>query len=395
MVSAVIVVSKILRTGEYSRIFNPYNPWMQGLYSLLFEYQKFYITRGYEPDKIIFNEIQLVLKNMHLNENQLRESTLFRDFDNQNTRNNELMHLKRKIEREPLIILPEIIEEQPESTKIEVSFNRNNFSQESQYKQEAFEDEKVIIVESGQKFPNINPQFLQQMVNQGINVAMRDIIEAVILRVIPIASITTRSLVLKDFALELDPEKLKFAAHSTAKSLAGMLAQITCKDILKYQFMKSLKDLVYQSQDPVMRALNDEEKKDLIETLTKENSEIGCKKIIDEVQKRAIDNISKDDSILQEIGKREKYQQDGVEFRNFNNMGIFERLPDVLKPQVTGLTDAEFQVYQDYDNIENMIESVLDDEHDSNPRSSREESKTPTTNENQNHKILSRRFVKF
>ena len=115
------------------------------------------------------------------------------------------------------------------------------------------------------------------MVNQGINVAMREIIEAVVRRVIPIASITTRSLVLKDFALDQDPEKLRLASQSTAKSLAGMLAQITCKDILKYQFMKSLKDLINQSQNDIVRGLSEEEKKDLIEIITKENSEIGCK----------------------------------------------------------------------------------------------------------------------
>jgi hypothetical protein len=56
---------------------------------------------------------------------------------------------------------------------------------------------------------------------------MNEIIDMVIRRVIPIASITTRVLVLKDFVLEPDPEKLKQASISTAKSLAGMLAQIT------------------------------------------------------------------------------------------------------------------------------------------------------------------------
>lgn len=125
MVSAVIVVSKILRCGEYSRVFNPYNPWMQGLYSILIEYQKFHLTNRFEPDKIISNEIQLVLKNMRMNVNLLRESTLFRDYDNKNQMNNELKHLQMKIARKPLIILPDIVEEisiQPEISKIEVIF---------------------------------------------------------------------------------------------------------------------------------------------------------------------------------------------------------------------------------------------------------------------------------
>lgn len=61
-----------------------------------------------------------------MNKNQLRESTLFRDYDNKNQMNNELKHLQMKIARKPLIILPDVVEEisiQPEISKIEVIFN--------------------------------------------------------------------------------------------------------------------------------------------------------------------------------------------------------------------------------------------------------------------------------
>lgn len=67
---------------------------------------------------------------------------------------------------------------------------------------------------------------------------MKEIREAVIKRVIPITLITTRQLILKDFALEPDPNKLKQASISASKSLAGMLAQITCKEPLKHQLTK-------------------------------------------------------------------------------------------------------------------------------------------------------------
>lgn len=224
-----------------------------------------------------------------------------------------------------------------------------------------FNSERVNIDESSEKFSNIDPKILKSLVIRGINYAMKEIIDAVIRRVIPIASITTRSLVLKDFALETDPSKLKSAAEITSKSLAGMLALITCKDILKYQFMKSLKDLVYSSQNQQVRSLDDQGKKELIELLSKENSEIGCKQIIDEVKKQALSNIEKDDSINQEIAKRQKYQHDGIEFRDLSVLHQFNRLPEILRPQEAGLTDPEYQVYQDYDGIEDMIESVLED----------------------------------
>lgn len=219
---------------------------------------------------------------------------------------------------------------------------------------------------------------------------MREIIDAVIRRVIPIASITTRLLILKDFALEPDPEKLRQASQSTVKSLAGMLAQITCKDILKYQFQKSLKDLVLHTTNSVLISFDEEDKKELIETIIKENSEIGCKKIISAVQKDALKTISKEDSIVDAINKRERYQKDGTDFRDLSNMANFNKLPGLLKPTDVGLTDAEFQVYKDFDGIQDMVESILED--DSNTQIN-EEMKIQIPQGSQEQQMIVQRFI--
>jgi hypothetical protein len=356
----MLVVCKILRTGENSKMFSPYNPWMLGLYAMLIEYRNYYLGQNPDTDKIINNEIQLVLKNRNADMEHLRESTLFRDFDQKNIANRELVYLHNKIVADPYIILPEIpvilvqneIFEEAKDEEIDPSDQYSN----------SFDQDKVIIEESCVKYPNLSPEFLKVLANQGINQAMREIIDAVIRRVIPIASITTRLLILKDFALEPDPEKLREASQSTVKSLAGMLAQITCKDILKYQFAKSLKDLVLHTTNSVLSSFDEEDKKELIETIIRENSEIGCKKIISAVQKDALKTISKEDSIVEAISKRERYQKDGTDFRDLSNMANFNKLPGLLKPSENGLTEAEFQVYKDFDGIQDMVETVLDED---------------------------------
>ena len=397
MTIVIMVVCKILRTGEKSRIFTPYNPWMIGIYSMLLEYITYYSAGNSEQDSNIGKEIQLVLRNRKIDMDPLGESRLFRDFDQKNSKNKEIVFLNHKMLNDPLIQLPNI----PLQMKPEVPMNEDGKQEEvlgdEQY-DNIFNLDIVVVSESSKKFPQIDQNHLKMLTKQGINQAMREIIQAVIRRVIPIASITTRLLVLKDFALEPDPEKLRQASICTAKSLAGMLAQITCKDILKYQFIKSLKDLVFPSTDGTLSSLSEEQKRDLIETITKENSEIGCNKIVAAVQNEALNNISKDDSISEAILKRKEYQENGTDFRDLSNIENFNKLPPLLKPLDTGLTDAEFQVYQDFETIaanelENQIQQdtfrLLDDDHPA----ANEEVKTSYNQNTIENKTISDNFL--
>lgn len=48
-----------------------------------------------------------------------------------------------------------------------------------------------------------------------------------------IAGISTRELVAKDYATELNDEKVRRAGHFMAQKLAGSLALVTCKEPLK------------------------------------------------------------------------------------------------------------------------------------------------------------------
>ncbi len=52
-------------------------------------------------------------------------------------------------------------------------------------------------------------------------------------RSVTIAGISTRELVVKDFASESNEDKLRKAAHLMGQKLAGSLALVTCKEPLK------------------------------------------------------------------------------------------------------------------------------------------------------------------
>lgn len=124
--------------------------------------------------------------------------------------------------------------------------------------------------------PNI-PLFRQQpqlkkAVYISINRAIQDVIAPVVDRLVMIASITTRELVLKDFAMEPDENKMLQASFSMVQSLAGNLASITCKDPLRAAIMNNLRNtLGVPPGKPIPAHLEH-----AIQTVVADNLELAC-----------------------------------------------------------------------------------------------------------------------
>lgn len=63
---------------------------------------------------------------------------------------------------------------------------------------------------------------LKRLVHIAISRAIQEIIGPVVERSVTIAAISTRELIVKDFALESDETKMRKAAHLMAQNLAGL-----------------------------------------------------------------------------------------------------------------------------------------------------------------------------
>lgn len=346
---AILVVCKILRTGEKSKIFNPNNPWMRGMYSVLIEYFTYFI-KSPDIDRNAEKEIQLVLKVRGQMSNPIEETFIFRDYVSKNQHNTELNYLLMKIQTDPLIVCPKSLEpigesRSEEGQKVDLSLlmEPSDSSNEQAYSIKTNETMKV--------FPNMNEEYLKALINSAVISAIREIREPVIRRVVPITLITTRVMVLKDFALDPDPEKLRKASVYTAKSLSGMLAQITCKEPLKQQLARMLKEIIVNTDNTYLKSLTEEERKNLIEIIRNENIEIGCQKVRLEIQREAVVGISREEGILEAIRLREAAIAQGKQYRDFSNIENFNKLPDLLKPSETGLSESDFQVYQDFETM--------------------------------------------
>jgi hypothetical protein len=160
-----------------------------------------------------------------------------------------------------------------------------------------------------------------------------------------ISLVTTRDLVLKDFSLEKDEKKFKNAAYLCIKSLAGSLAMVTCKEPLRTNFSSNLKEqLIKKGFDSEF--LNEQ----LINNSTNNNNdilEIGCNYIQNYVVKRAIDKIDKDKIIKDELLKRKNQKPE----EKSDVLKKMKNLPDLLRPNLNGLTFEQYKIYEDFDKV--------------------------------------------
>jgi len=93
-------------------------------------------------------------------------------------------------------------------------------------------------------FPWLNleaEQKLRDVVAKAVDSSIVEILPPVVDRSVTIALITTKELVLKDFAFDGDFNKVMRAADLIVQNLAGSLALVTCREPLKMSLTTNLK----------------------------------------------------------------------------------------------------------------------------------------------------------
>lgn len=82
---------------------------------------------------------------------------------------------------------------------------------------------------------------IKNIIGEAVFTSIKEILPPVVDRSVTIALITTRELVIKDFAFDPSQEKVLRAADLIVKNLAGSLALVTCREPLKMSLTNNLK----------------------------------------------------------------------------------------------------------------------------------------------------------
>lgn len=296
-------VCKILVCGKES-IFKPNNAWMSAMLSLLSEIMDF-------PDnKVALNcEIELVFKTFNIRKDDIPPSRVFRERERRKGYGSE-MKLSRGLTDNRLMI--------------------NELPQYINY------DQSIL-----QKL-NLNPTDFRNVISQALDRAINDIISLVISRSVTIALITTKELVLKDFALEPDEMKLIKGANLIIQNLAGNLALITTREPLKSSFVQNLRAILENS------SLDSEERDNLIQAVGMDVIDLGCALIKKTVINKAIDDVNNDPFIIEAVEKRKAFREKGMTYYDETVFKTTQQLPEPLRPTLGGLTRDQIKIYEEF-----------------------------------------------
>ncbi|CAM9216626.1 unnamed protein product, partial [Ectocarpus fasciculatus] len=224
--------------------------------------------------------------------------------------------------------------------------------------------------------PNIqffvkNPA-MRRVVPLAVDRAIREIIHAVVERSVTIAGVTTKQLVLKDFAEEPNEQNLRSAAHLMISNLAGSMALVTCKEPLRVSIGNHIRSLLAQS-------ISDQSVlEQIVQVCSNDNLELGCMLIEKAATEKAVRDV--DESMASAIQARRKHRETGQPFVDPAILkGRYPKeLPEMLRAKAGGLSQQQLSVYEGFQrHARNAPAASLHKEADASGKNSGPTSQTP------------------
>jgi CCR4-NOT transcription complex subunit 1 len=190
---------------------------------------------------------------------------------------------------------------------------------------------------------------LRQLVACAVDLAIKDFTKPHIMqRSVGIALVTTREIVLKDFAFEPDEEKMLRATEAMTAKLAGNLALATCTEPIKNSIKEYLEHFL-ESQT----TLTEDARKTIKDIATLDNLSLACNMVKKHVVEKAMHELGRDRAIQAAVQKRRLARERGERFVENDYIQVSRNLPNFAKPSTNGLTPEEIQIYKNFASTDN------------------------------------------
>jgi CCR4-NOT transcription complex subunit 1 len=211
---------------------------------------------------------------------------------------------------------------------------------------------QLLQSQPGSVLSSLNTTSLKRWVPIAVDRAIREIIQPVVERSVTIACITTKEIVVKDFAMESDEAKMRKAGQLMVANLAGSLALVTCREPLRTSVASHLRQLLSGNLGCPTESLGEQDQNILeqcVQICATDNLELGCKLIEKAATEKAVRDV--DDALGAAMNARRKHREQTGQ--PFYDMSIFSSgnlrypgaLPDQLRPKPGGLQAEHFQLY--------------------------------------------------
>jgi len=188
----------------------------------------------------------------------------------------------------------------------------------------------------------IDPAQMQSMFLTATQRAIQEIITPVVERSVTIAAISSSHMVEKDFATELDGEKMQQAAHNVVKALSGSLALVTCKEPLRMSIMNNVRVLAAQNLP------NQQLAEGTIVMFLNENLDNICKIVENSAERHSIAEV--DSQLDHAIEARQRHRQ-ARPHEPYNDPPVSRWaffVPEPYRQDQGGLNEQQMAIYDNF-----------------------------------------------
>lgn len=329
---------KVLEQVKDSRVFKPPNPWLMAIMKLLAELYHFADLKL----NLKF-EVEVLCKNIKLDIKDIEPTTLLRNRPSKADQVDQAAKEFEKLNIGPPPTLP---------TNISPTLLAGQTTPTTQ-------TGGTLPATTSVGFPNLanyitfNPQIplfntqpnLKRFVHIAIDRAIREIIAPVVERSVTIATIATRELTIKDFALEPNEEKMRKSAHLMVQALAGSLSSVTCREPLRISMISNLRTLLMQNGF-TEQSLPEQ----AIFMTVADNLDLACSVIEKAAAEKSVPEA--DDNLAASYANRRKHRERTGQ--PYYDMAVYaasrypSTLPEALRLKPGGLSVTQMRVYEDF-----------------------------------------------
>ncbi|KAG0264770.1 hypothetical protein DFQ27_001042 [Actinomortierella ambigua] len=338
LIVAIPFVCKVLEQCNRSKVFRPPNPWLMAIMRLLVELYQFADLKLH-----LKFEIEVLCNSLAIDLKEIEPTSILKDRPPQELVSHPAT-LTQDFERlsmggyAPSARMPVQAGMQPPPAAAATATQQDPAAMEMVPNLAAF------VTFNPPAFFSERPH-LRRLVHVAIDRAVREIVAPVVDRSVTIAGISTREMIIKDFAMEPNEEKMRKAAHVMVQNLAGSLALVTCKEPLRVSMANIMRALFLQNgytdqtmpEQPIMMTVND-------------NLELACSVIEKAAMEKAIPEI--EESLATAFSARKRHRertgQPYYDMATYQSSRYPAILPEPLRIKPPGLTAQQLRVYEDF-----------------------------------------------
>ncbi|KAI8598126.1 CCR4-Not complex component, Not1-domain-containing protein [Dissophora ornata] len=334
LIVVIPFVCKVLEQCNKSKVFKPPNPWLVGILRLLVELFQFA-----DLTLQLKFAIEVLCKSLELDWKNIEPSSILKDRPPQGLVANSAS-LAQNFERLSTsdYSSPARAPAQPSTPLSGTIVTRQDSTNDLIPSLAAF------VTFNPPAFFNERPA-LKRLVHLAIDRAIKEIVAPVVDRSVTIAGISTREMIMKDFAMEPNEEKMRKAAHLMVQNLAGSLALVTCKEPLRVSMVNIIRTLFLQNgfteqtlpEQSILMTVNEN-----LDLATSVIEKAAIEKAIPEIEESLATSFSNRKK------QRERTGQPYYDMATYQASRYPANLPDPLRIKPPGLSLQQLRVYEDF-----------------------------------------------